>query len=91
MELSGLSKDVLEPIGVLGRLELQRQSSRNDSDAPGAGDLGSADAWYMMESSFNVPSAEPYIIRVRAEHAADDDKLQSSAWAYVDYPVKASC
>lgn len=56
-------------------------------------DLGSASSWFSFETTFNVPSGEPYIVRVRAEHVAGgiEDKSRWSEWAYVPWAVKPSC
>lgn len=56
-------------------------------------DLSSDAAWYASETTFNVPSGEPYIVRVRAEHVAGgvEEKARASEWAYVPWKVESSC
>ena len=56
-------------------------------------DLGDLSRWYVTETSFNVLVAEPYVVRVRAEHVAggDESKVRASPWSYVSRKVYASC
>lgn len=91
MSLAGLRGEYSDPTAVLQRVSEERR--RVNATSTDLSDLGTADSWFLVETSFNVPSSEPYVIRVRAEHVAGgvEKKTRSSRWAYVSAPVKASC